>query len=353
MSRSDFLTDRKEHRLQLCPLCRLRQDLEDELLNFQKLWLNNDPYLEVSTSGSTGTPKIIKVPKEGMINSAVMTCSYLNLPRGSTALLCMPLKFIGAKMVAVRAMVASLELVAVTPSSHPLQDLQFSPYFAAMTPAQVINCFDNEHDRKILAGIRKLIIGGGAVNSTLLDLISSLKNEIYSTYGMTETLSHIALRRLSPCAQSEYHLFDGVSISLSDRDTLVISAPSLGVNNLETNDIVKISSDRSFTVLGRADNTINSGGIKIQAETVESMLAKRFDFDFAITCIPDEILGQKVVMLCTKDDPDRIMAECKEILPRYWAPKHVFHTDAIPRTQSGKIARAELKKLALTKKDTL
>lgn len=355
MSRSDFKTSTKEHQLVLFSQrgslnSSLNQGVTDhlkaELGEFVSLWLNDDPCLEVSTSGSTGAPKIIKVLKEGMINSAVMTCSFLDLPKHSTALLCMPLKFIGAKMVVVRSMVASLELVAVEPSSHPLESLDFSPFFAAMTPAQVMNCFDNEHDLTILKGIKKLIIGGGAVSAELEEKLAMLDNEVYSTYGMTETLSHIALKQLRPVSTENYRLFDGVNVSLSDRNTLVINSRALGVYNLETNDIVELFRDRSFRVLGRTDNTINSGGIKIQIEVAERLLEKAFSFDFAFSFVPDAVLGQKAVLLCNCKDTDKIKAICRELLPKYWAPKHIFYTESIPKTQSGKIARASVMELA-------
>lgn len=360
MSDCDFITDRKDHHLEFFPVNTdgnkettvISHRLEEELRKFESLWRSDDPFLYAATSGSTGTAKNIRLPKEGMINSAVMTCSFLKLPKASTALLCMPLKFIGAKMVVVRAMVASLKLAVVNPSSHPLEHLNFSPFFAAMTPAQVMNCFDNEHDYGILKGIRKLIIGGGPVTGALNEKISSLENDVYSTYGMTETLSHIALKQLCPVCQDNYHLFEGVDLSLSDRNTLIINAPGLGVYNLVTNDIAVIHEDRSFSILGRSDNTINSGGIKIQIEVAESILAKTFKFDFAITAVPDNILGQKVVMLCTNRNTQKIKTECKELLPKYWSPKNVIYAEAIPKTATGKIARSEVKKLALTAVDT-
>ncbi|MBP5244547.1 MAG: AMP-binding protein, partial [Succinivibrio sp.] len=239
----------------------LSKDFKSEINALYEDFISDSETISVFSSGSTGEPKELKLKKEYMLNSAHMTCSYLNIPEGASTLLCMPLKFIGAKMVVVRAMARKLKLVAVNPSSHPLLGLTKAPYFAAMTPAQVFSSLESEAERNILFNIRELIIGGGAVNSSLKAELMQSKNRIWSTYGMTETISHIALKRVNADSACGYVPFEGVSLHKAEDDTLVIDAPYIGVESLKTNDIVEFNPDNSFTVIGRADNIINSGGI--------------------------------------------------------------------------------------------
>ena len=239
-------------------------------------------------------PKRMRVRKDRMLNSARLTCDYLGLKKGDKALLCMPLRYIAGKMMVVRSLYAGLDLEVREPSGHPLADWGDTPLrFAAMIPLQVYNTLRVPEERKRLEQTDILIIGGGAIDAALEQEIRQMPNTVYSTYGMTETLSHIALRRLNgPEASPYYHPFPSVTLSLSPENTLVIDAPLVCDERLVTNDVARLLPDGSFAIIGRKDNIINSGGIKIQIEEVEERLRPYLDRPYAITAAPDPRLGE-------------------------------------------------------------
>lgn len=323
-----------------------------ELLQFLDEWFDESPTLRVFTSGSTGTPKELFVRKEQMMNSARITCEALHLQEGDKALLCMPLRYIAGKMVVVRALVAGLELIVREPSGHPLADVNEHLRFAAMIPLQVFNSLSVPQEASRLEDTDILIIGGGAIDKQLETALRKMKNTIYSTYGMTETLSHIALRRLNGTEASErYTPFPSVSISLSADHTLVIDAPQVCDETLVTNDVVELFPDGTFQIIGRKDNIINSGGIKIQTECVEKTLRSIISVNFALTAVPHPKFGEALVLLVEKDnekkiDPKELEGQVKSVLPKYQQPKQILWIKALPLTQTGKISRAECRKLA-------
>lgn len=319
-----------------------------DLCRFLTEWFDESPTLNVQTSGSTGTPKIIQVNKEKMMQSARLTCEFLDLKEGDTALLCMPLAYIAGKMVVIRALVGGLNLLLRTPSGHPLADLESPIRFAAMIPLQVFNSLQLPCEKERLSRIEILIIGGGAIDAALEREIAVLPGEVYSTYGMTETLSHIALRRLNgPLASPYYQPFSSVKLSLSTDHTLVIDAPLVCDEVLVTNDVVQFREDGSFIILGRKDNIINTGGIKIQMERVEEFLKPFLKVPFAITSVSDPRLGQAVVLLVERGkDEDELLKEILSKLPKYEQPKHLWLIDRLPVTGSGKIDRANCRLLA-------
>ncbi|NDV67408.1 AMP-binding protein [Dysgonomonas sp. 25] len=313
-----------------------------KLYTFLHEWFSDSPTLTVQTSGSTGTPKPMQVSKERMLNSARLTCSFLNLQAGNKALLCLPLDYIAGKMVVVRALYAELDLYPIQPDGHPLIDTDISFDFAAMIPLQVQNSLENETERERLAKINSLIIGGGAIDEGLATQLAGMPNDIYSTYGMTETLSHIALRKLSGEDKSAaYRLFPSVTISLDADNALIIDAPLVADERLYTNDITEIHEDGTFSIIGRRDNIINSGGIKIQAEMIENELKSILkDIPFAISSLPDSKLGEIIVLATEK----AIDEEKLDALPKYHRPRKVMVT-TIPLTETGKINRKKLKEL--------
>lgn len=323
--------------------------IRDDLDLFLSEWHNDSPVLEVQTSGSTGTPKRIMVRKMQMENSARLTCDYLGLRQGDKALLCMPLRYIAGKMMVVRSLVAGLDLVVREPSGHPMQDVETPLRFAAMIPLQVYNTLQVPEERERLCRTDILIVGGGSIDRELEKEIQALPNQVYSTYGMTETLSHIALRRLNgPDASPYYTPFPSVSLSLSTDNTLVINAPLVTDETLVTNDVAELLPDGRFRILGRKDNIINSGGIKIQIESVEEALRPVISTNFAITSVPDPKFGEAVVLLIEETEPARkFLADALETIPKYQRPKHVLQVEAIPLTGSGKIDRATCRKLAI------
>lgn len=282
--------------------------------------------------------------------SARITCRFLGLHEGDTALLCMPLDYIAGKMMVVRALTCGLQLIVEEPSSQPLQDSTLSTLHSpldlvAMVPLQVWNILQQDASR--LMRIRHLLIGGGAINDELAEALKDFPNYIWSTYGMTETLSHIALRRLNGPERSDWYTpFEGVTVSLSDEGCLVIDAPAVHDGPLVTNDIAELK-EGQFRILGRKDNVICSGGIKIQIEEVERLLRPHLAVPFMITKAPDTSLGEQVVLLTESTDIPTIQTLCRRVLPRYWQPRQLMHVDCLPMTETGKPARAEAEHLAI------
>lgn len=311
-------------------------------------WKSPSPTLLVHTSGSTGKPKPMLVEKCRMEASARITCDFLSLKEGDSALLCMPLDYIAGKMVVVRSLVCGLRLVSVEPSGHPLRGMTESPTFAAMVPMQVYNSLQVKEERDILRGIRHLIIGGGAIDKGMESTLRKFPNAVWSTYGMTETLSHIALRRVSGAEASEWYTpFDSVGVSLNTEGCLVINAPKVCDGPLTTNDIAEIAPDgRMFRIRGRKDNVICSGGIKLQIEEMEARLRPFVGVPFLITKRPDPKFGETVVLLAATGDMHPIKVACQAHLSKYEQPHAYIAVERVPTTETGKPARAEAMRIA-------
>ena len=324
------------------------------LEDFFSEWNNDSDRVLVHTSGSTGKPKPMMVEKKRMLNSARITCDFLGLKPGDTALLCMSLDYIAGKMVVVRSIERHLHLISVSPSGHPLKDINEEITFAAMVPMQVYNTLQVPEERERLTHIRHLIIGGGAIDASLEKELRSLPGNIaiWSTYGMTETLSHIALRRINGAEASEwYQPFDSVKISQADEGCLVIDAPLVCAETLVTNDIVEIESyiynkveKLRFRIKGRKDNVICSGGIKIQIEEVEALLKPHLEKPFMIAKKKDEKFGEIAVLLSEDKGIKKVEATIRRLLSdhKYWIPREFLHVDHLPLTETGKPKRSIL-----------
>ena len=300
----------------------------------------------VHTSGSTGKPKPMYVEKRRMEASARMTCDFLGLREGDTALLCLPLDYIAGKMVVVRSLVRGLRLVSMEPSGEPLNTELGRLDFAAMVPMQVWNSLQVPEQRERLMRIRQLIIGGGAIDDALARALVGLPNQVWSTYGMTETLSHIALRRLNgPEASEWYTPFEGVGLSLTAEGCLVIDAPLVCEERLTTNDMAEIDPQGRFRILGRKDNVVCSGGIKIHIEEVERLLTSNLSAPFLISKRRDEKFGEAVVLL-TEGSTEEARQTCRQVLPKHWCPRFFVHVDHIPLTATGKLARFPAQQIA-------
>lgn len=320
-----------------------------QIADFLAEWFDGSDTLRVHTSGSTGTPKQLRVEKQRMMNSAMLTLSFLHLREEDTAMLCMPLQYIAGKMVVVRALVGGLNLIPVAPCGHPMQLLSQTPVFSAMIPMQVFNSLQVPEEAEKLSRIRHLIIGGGAVDEELGKQLRSFPHAVWSTYGMTETLSHIALRRLNgPEASEWYTPFSNVSLTLSADQTLIIDAPLVSPIQLVTNDIVEFNPQGQFRILGRKDNTINTGGVKVQIEQVEARLKPLLPFAFQITAAPDNKFGERIVLLIQSENPvtEENLHEAFRQLPPYWRPKQIICLPQLPLTGSGKPDRATARKIA-------
>ena len=346
MKKTILVEGREYGPAEVCEL-RGRSVALDDLADFLDEWFSESPTVQVQTSGSTGVPKVMQVEKVRMEASARMTCSFLGLKAGDRALLCMPLKYIGAKMVVVRSILWGLDLYCVQASSHPLRTLGFAPDFLAMTPAQVYSSLESEDEAALLEATGHNIIGGGAIDARLGERLRSFPNHVWSTYGMTETLSHIALRRLNgPEASDWYSPFEGVALRLTEEGALAIHAPAVCAEELITNDIAELHEDGRFRILGRKDNVINSGGVKIQIEAVEAQLLPLMPCAFQITAGPDAHYGEVVVMLAEGEKSGDAFEAAFAGLHAYSRPKHVFFVPELPRTGSGKPDRATARAIA-------
>ena len=320
-------------------------------------WSDGSDTVEVRTSGSTGDPKVMLVEKSRMLASARATCDFLGLKSGDTALLCMSVDYIAGKMMVVRAIERDLNLVTVEPSSQPLALPDFSDEmgkkldFAAMVPMQVYSSLQVPRERELLEQIRHLIIGGGPLDSSLEEELRGFDSAVWHSYGMTETLSHIALRRVSgPEASPWFTPLPGVTLAVNEDHCLMIDAPHLCPERLVTRDVVEMEECglQRFKVLGRIDNVINSGGIKVHIEQVEQALQPHIARPFLITKCPDNKFGDIVVMLLqgTADDVPAARAACEQHLDKYTRPKYIFAVSSLPMTPTGKPARSRAADLA-------
>ena len=331
------------------------------LEDFLSEWNNDSDRVLVHTSGSTGKPKPMRVEKKRMLNSARITCDFLGLKPGDSALLCMSLDYIAGKMVVVRSIERHLHLISVPPSGHPLKDVDEEITFAAMVPMQVYNTLQVPEERERLSRIRHLIIGGGAIDAALEKELKSFPANIaiWSTYGMTETLSHIALRRINGDESSEwYQPFDSVHISQTEEGCLVIDAPQVCAETLVTNDIVEIEpyiynkvEKLRFRIKGRKDNVICSGGIKIQIEEVETLLKPHLEKPFMLAKKKDGKFGEIAVLLTEDEDIKKVEATVRRLLSdesekssdhkkyKYWIPKEFRYVEHLPLTETGKPKR--------------
>lgn len=323
------------------------------------------------TSGSTGKPKSIVGEKKRMLASARATNDFLNLKPGDTALLCLPLDYIAGKMMVVRCIERGMRLLAVQPSNTPFDSIYPAAGFtadthidfAAMIPSQVYCSLQDERQRCRLMGIRHLIIGGGAVSTELCRQLKGFPNAVWSTYGMTETLSHIALRRLNGDDATEWYTpMNGIKVDVVTDDEeekekrqgcLVIDAPALHDGRLVTNDIAQLHNDgRRFRIIGRRDNIICSGGIKLQIEEIEDALRPYITQPFCITKRKDEKFGEIAVLLIEsvmKKNDGTLNATLDKAfthLHRYAVPKDVLCVDHIPATPNGKIDRKAAQAIA-------
>lgn len=315
---------------------------EQEFWSFLAEWFADTPHVSVQTSGSTGRPKRLYVKKEHMVSSALMTLKTLGISPGDNALLCLSAGYIAGKMMVVRALVGGLNLTVVEPSGTPTIDRDYQ--LCAMVPMQVYNLVSLPDDDLSINRIGQLIIGGSPITSTLRDQIKTLTVACYSTYGMTETVSHVALRRLNGSdRQRAYYPLDGIRVSLNESGCLVITAPSITDGPVVTNDLAEIAPDGGFRILGRIDNVINTGGVKVIPEDVEAKLSGCTAHAFAVSSIPDDRLGEKVVLVV--EGAADCLFNFDGVLRPYERPKAVIKIDKIPVTVNGKIDRVALRKV--------
>lgn len=319
-----------------------REGMWAELADFLEAWWEPAPTMPLQTSGSTGAPKLMHASKAAMAASAAATCRTFGLQPGDSALLCLPLRYIAGKMMVVRALVGGLHLVTAEPCSTPLDGLREPVDFAPLVPLQAAATLALPDGAEQMSRVRTVLLGGGFVDTALEEQLRHLPCRVFTSYGMTETLSHIALRATNGPQRSKlYTPLPGVKLSLTPAGTLRISAPYLDIHELVTNDLAELAPDGRFRILGRADAVINSGGIKIRAEEIERELHRLTGLPVLALPMPHERLGQCVALLW--EGPEvaaaTLQAACNR-LPRYHRP-HLICRGTIPRTESGKPARAQ------------
>ena len=330
----------KLHGNAIADFCResTREDLQ-QLGLFVKEWLSNNDFIELKTSGSTGDPKIMLVEKNQMLASAALTAGYFEFQKGQHALLCLPVQYIAGKMMVVRSMLSGLNLICLPPSGNPLSALPAGAVidFAPLLPMQLEAATSTEN-------IKTILLGGAPAAPQLEKRIQSCPSKIFHGYGMTETLSHVALRRVNgPLHSDVYEALQGIEFEKDERGCLVIHVPFLRTSVI-TNDVVELLSTTTFTWKGRIDFVVNSGGIKLFPEEIERKIATQISYPFFIAGIPDERFGEQLCLFIESGDLDekqinflKTTLQCH--LDKYEMPRHIFTTEKFIKTNSGKINR--------------
>lgn len=316
------------------------QEGEDRFIGMFILeWMNNDDFILVQTSGSTGIPKQIKLKKEQVRNSAEATIGYFKLVPNTKALLCLSSQYIAGKMMLVRAMVGGWDLYTVEPEKNPLKNTSIQFDFTAMVPFQVFHSIADLHK------VGKIIIGGGAIPQNLEKRLQQEETLAYATYGMTETISHIAIRQVNGQDRSStFKALPEVSFSQTSEGCLKIDAPRISDEIQVTNDVVHLLSPSEFQFLGRIDNVINTGGVKIYPEEVERKLSAHIEKPFFIASETDDALGHKIILIVENNSPISIddLSETFKVLSTYERPKKVYSLPQFIYTDTEKIKRADV-----------
>lgn len=313
---------------------------EKEIYEFIQLWFDDSEYIRAHTSGTTGAPKEILLSKEEMVESALSTVGFFNLKEKDTALLCLSPSYIAGKMMIVRGLHCGLNLVFCDPGLNGLESIECKINFCAMVPYQVRKTLRNNPD--IFDKIETLIVGGGAIGKELEIAIQNIPTSCYSTYGMTETMSHIALMKVNGNKDEAYVCLPGINVSCDDRSCLVIEYR--GRQELITNDIVDIINEKRFIWKGRYDNVINSGGIKLMPETLERKISGIISERFIFSSLKDDELGERLVLLIEASEYSDDKLEClkkslNDSLGKYEMPKEIIFVERFKETSSGKIIR--------------
>ncbi|MBG0781590.1 MAG: AMP-binding protein [Bacteroidales bacterium] len=318
-----------------------------EVLEFLQIWFNKEKTITQQSSGSTGLPKIIKLHKEAMIASAKITGNYFGFRAGMKALLCLSPGFISGKMMIVRALVWEMNLILGKTNNNPVKDLTETIDFSAMVPLQLVKIVQQNPEK--LARFKTIIIGGSAIPLTLEKQLIAFETDFYHTYGMTETMSHIALRKIDGDQKNYFRPLPGVNLQQDKRSCLVIQAEALGIKKLITNDIVHIQSDNSFRILGRWDEVIISAGLKIHPQIVEQKLSRHIHKLIVMIGKADETAGE-IAVLVIEDQPAssqifQYWQLLEQLLEPAEIPRQLYFIQSMPLLASGKPDRKSLQKI--------
>ena len=323
--------DREKLLLAAHDLIKEGDDFERITGEFLLEWFNKKTFITATSSGTTGSPKKINLDKQAMINSALATAEFFDLKAGNRVLNCLSTNYIAGKMMLIRSMILGFEMDFVTPTSNPLKGNRHFYDFVAMVPLQVQNSISE------LDNVKKLIIGGAKISETLLNQLLELPTLIYETYGMTETVTHIAVKKIE---EKSFSVLPNVKIATDERSCLVLTAPRISDTNIVTNDVVKLLSETQFLLMGRIDNVINSGGVKLFPEQIEAKISNKIKERFFVIGIPDEKLGERV-LLVIEGKPAIFDDSVFDALDIYEKPKTIRFVTKFIETESGKVKRKE------------
>lgn len=317
-------------------------ELKEEIESFLNNWFSNDLTIQASTSGSTGKPQEIHLTKKGVQYSAQNTVEYFKLNQNTKALLCLPLSTIGGKMMIIRALESNMKLWIQKASSNPLNNMIEKIDFLSITPMQLNNILNDSLDN--LKKISTILVGGAPIHAQLESRLKKEGISVYHSYGMTETASHVALRCLGFNENKYYRALPGISFDTNEMGSLIIHYPAMNEQPIHTNDIVELINESTFEWIGRADFAINTGGIKVHPEEIESKIADQISTPFFITSIPDLVLGEKVVLIIeavnSKESFDFDFLGKQK-------PREVYFVKNLIYTHSGKLDRVASSKLIL------
>ena len=323
----------------------ISEDWQKEIIDFLGDWFSDKSEFEIKTSGTTGPPKIESFPREAFISSARITINTFNLKKGDTLLMCLPMHFVAGKMMLIRAITGRMKILAIQPSANPVQGLQYPIEFAAFTPHQLQTILKINPNKIDL--IEKAIIGGSLVNIELQDQLNDYKTQFYETFGMSETLTHVAIKVLNGGNISEhFKVLKGFKISVDENDRLIIEADHLKNSPLVTSDIVEFIDQNTFIWLGRSDDVINSGGVKLFPVAIENKLYDQIDREFVVGKRSNDILGEVVILFIegepfSKDRLAKLNSELTKLLTKFEIPKEILFINEFPRNKNGKVIRSE------------
>ncbi len=328
---------------------------EQEVFQFCSEWKAGKMEFQFHSSGSTGKPKSIILSREHMIESVKLTRDWLSLEPRDIALLALPVQYIAGAMVLVRALVLDLDVLLVEPCQNPLEQVgNQSIQLASFVPTQWATMINSSVDlNAIFSKAKGILLGGAGLDSRLEKASVELDLPIFHTYGMTETISHIAYRDLQK--QSTYfQCLPGVNVKLNDAGCLLIQGPMTGQHWIETQDVVRLVTDHTFEFIGRADRVINSGGKKIFPDVVETWVRRFFmeqqlSGEVLLVGIPDPFYGQKATLLTTIKLKTAQKIQLNDFLKNHIAsedcPKSIIYRPSFELLPNGKIDA--LKTLAL------
>ena len=333
-------------------------DFERDTLDFCQQWLTGAPSFTIHTSGSTGKPKAITHTRQQMLASAQATVQYLGLVAGMRALVCIPTRYVGGRMMLVRSLETGMRIQALDPRGNPLGRLLAKdepPHFVAMVPMQLQQFLEETPQlAEQLATTKAIILGGAPVSPTLQSALQVLPCPVFHTYGMTETVSHVALRRLNgPEPEEDFGLLPGIEADLDDRGCLRLRGEVSDQAWVTTNDLVTWTAPGRFRWLGRADNVVNSGGVKIFTEQIENQIEALWSGTarFFLYGLPHPKLGEQLTLVVegniwSTEEQQALLERLRQTLPPYQAPKVITFVPTFVETPTGKVMRKQTVQLA-------